>query len=92
MEPQKKIPKRQCLGCRTMKPKAELVRVVRSPGGEVSIDIKGKSPGRGAYLCKNGECMRKAEKNRAIQRALGVEIPQSIYEQLSLRTEVAYEG
>lgn len=56
---QKKIPMRQCLGCREMKPKRELIRAVKSPDGEVNLDFKGKMPGRGAYLCPNGECLKK---------------------------------
>ena len=58
----KKIPMRQCLGCREMKPKKELIRVVRSPEGEVSLDFKGKKPGRGAYVCPSPECLKKARK------------------------------
>ena len=67
----RKIPMRQCLGCRTMFPKRELIRVVRSPEGELSLDFKGKAPGRGAYLCPNLECLKKARKARAIERAVG---------------------
>lgn len=70
---QKKIPMRQCLGCREMFPKRELIRVVRSPEGELSLDFKGKAPGRGAYLCGKPECLKKARKSRAIERALSVE-------------------
>ena len=61
---QKKIPMRQCLGCREMFPKRELIRVVRSPEGELSLDFKGKAPGRGAYLCGKPECLKKARKSR----------------------------
>lgn len=71
---QKKIPMRQCLGCREMFPKRELIRVVRSPEGELSLDFKGKAPGRGAYLCGKPECLKKARKSRAIERALSVEV------------------
>ena len=84
---QKKVPLRQCLGCREMKPKKELMRVVRSPEGEVSLDFKGKSPGRGAYVCADADCLKKAVKSRALERALGVEIPETIYEALNERTE-----
>ncbi|MBQ8830807.1 MAG: YlxR family protein [Oscillospiraceae bacterium] len=84
---QKKVPLRQCLGCREMKPKKELMRVVRAPEGEVSLDFKGKSPGRGAYVCASAECLKKAVKSRALERALGVEIPETIYEALNERTE-----
>ncbi len=76
---QKKIPMRQCLGCREMKPKKELIRAVRSPEGVVSLDFKGKNPGRGAYLCKNPECLKKAKKSKALERALKSAIPDEIY-------------
>lgn len=84
---QKKIPMRQCTGCREMKPKRELVRVVRSAEGEISLDFKGKSPGRGAYVCPRAECLKKAEKSKALERALNVKIPDEIYSQLSQRME-----
>ena len=80
---QKKIPMRQCLGCREMKPKRELIRVVRSPEGDVSLDFKGKKPGRGAYVCPNEECLKKAVKSKALSRALEVPVPESIYEELA---------
>jgi predicted RNA-binding protein YlxR (DUF448 family) len=75
----KKTPMRMCLGCREMKPKRELIRVVRSPGGVVSLDFKGKSPGRGAYLCRDAGCLKRAVKSRALSRALGAEIPEAVY-------------
>ena len=74
----KKIPMRQCLGCREMKPKRELLRVVRSPEGEVSLDTRGKKPGRGAYVCPNADCLKKAVKTRALSRALETEIPDEV--------------
>ena len=83
----KKIPMRQCLGCREMKPKRELIRVVRSPENEVSLDFKGKMPGRGAYVCRNVECLKRAIKSKALSRAFGVEIPQSIMELLREQME-----
>ena len=67
---QKKIPMRQCLGCREMFPKRELIRVVRSPEGEITLDFKGKAPGRGAYLCGRPDCLKQARKRRAIERAV----------------------
>ena len=76
----KKIPMRQCLGCREMKPKRELLRVVRSPEGTVSLDLKGKANGRGAYVCRNSECLKKAIRSKAISRAFETEIPQEIYD------------
>lgn len=84
---QKKIPMRQCIGCRAEKPKRELIRVVRSPEGTLSLDFKGKAPGRGAYLCSNPECLKRAVKSRAIERALSVSVPQSVYDELSAALE-----
>lgn len=84
---QKKIPVRQCVGCRAQKPKRELIRVVRSPEGEVSIDSRGKKPGRGAYVCPDPECLKRAIKSRALGRALGVEIPEDIFDTLRAQME-----
>ncbi len=87
----KKIPLRQCTGCREMKPKRELIRVVRSPQEEISLDFKGKAPGRGAYVCPNMDCLKKAIKSRALERALNTKIPEEIYEQLSEQMETENE-
>ncbi len=84
----KKIPMRQCLGCREMKPKRELVRVVRSPQGELSIDFRGKAPGRGAYVCHDSACLKQALRSRAIERSLDTPIPQEIYDALIAQMEV----
>ena len=73
--------------CREMKAKKELVRVVRSPEGEISLDFRGKAPGRGAYVCPQAECLRRAIKSRALERGLDCQIPQEIYDQLLLRME-----
>lgn len=75
----KKIPLRQCVGCREMKPKPELIRVVKSPEGEVSLDFKGKKPGRGAYVCPDPECLKKARKSRALERAFSAPLPDEVY-------------
>ena len=83
----KKIPMRQCLGCREMKPKKEQIRVVRSPEGEISLDFKGKANGRGAYLCPNAECLKKAIKARALERAFETQIPPELYERLKQEME-----
>lgn len=85
----KRIPLRQCLGCREMKPKAELVRVVRSPEGAVSLDLRGKAPGRGAYVCRSADCLKKALRSKAVSRSLGVEIPPEIYDALAEQMEQA---
>ena len=84
----KKIPIRQCLGCREHKPKPELIRVVRSPEGEVSLDFKGKKPGRGAYVCPNPECLKKARKSRALERAFSAPLPDEVWEQLEEQMKV----
>lgn len=78
----KKIPMRQCLGCREMKPKGELIRVVRSPEGEISLDFKGKKPGRGAYVCPKEGCLAKAKKARSLERAFSAPIDAQVYEAL----------
>ena len=78
----KKIPMRQCVGCREMKPKKELIRVVRSPEGEISLDFKGKASGRGAYVCPDPRCLKKAIKIRALERALETRVEESLYETL----------
>ena len=78
----KKIPVRQCLGCREHKPKPELIRVVRSPEGEVSLDFKGKKPGRGAYLCPDPECLKRTRKSRALERAFSAPLPDEVWGQL----------
>ena len=85
----KRIPMRQCLGCREMKPKPELVRVVRSPEGAVSVDLRGKAPGRGAYICPSADCLKKAQRSKALSRSLGVEIPPAIFEALAAQMEAA---
>ena len=83
----KKIPMRQCVGCREMKPKKELVRVVRSPEGQISLDFRGKANGRGAYVCRRPECLKKAIKARALERAFSCQIPEEIYVQLQAEME-----
>ena len=84
---QKKIPMRQCLGCREMKPKRELIRIVRSREGAVSLDFGGKAQGRGAYICPSRECLKKAIKSKAIDRAFGAAVPDEIYGALEKQME-----
>lgn len=84
---QKKIPQRQCMGCRERKPKKELIRVVRGTDGNVSLDFGGKAPGRGAYLCPNPECLQKAMKSKSLDRSLEVTIPQEVYARLQKEME-----
>ena len=76
----KKIPQRQCAICREKKDKKDLLRVVRSPEGEISLDFRGKKPGRGAYVCHDLTCLQKARKSRALERALEVRIPPEVYD------------
>ena len=85
----KKIPLRQCLGCREMKPKKELIRVVRSPEGQVSLDFKGKKPGRGAYVSPSPECLKKARKARALERAFTAPMPDEVWEELEAQMKEA---
>lgn len=73
---------RQCVGCREMKPKKELIRVVRSPEGVVSLDFKGKLPGRGAYVCPQSGCLAKARKTKALERAFSAPLPPEVWEGL----------
>ena len=89
MQKPKKIPQRQCLGCREMKDKKALIRVVRSPEGAISLDFVGKKPGRGAYVCPNRECLAKARKSRALERAFSTQIPDQVYEELERQMEAA---
>ena len=84
---QKKIPMRQCLGCREMKPKRELIRAVKSPDGGISLDFKGKAPGRGAYICPNADCLKKAIKARALEKAFSAQIPDEVYKAISEQIE-----
>ena len=79
----KKIPMRMCVGCREMKPKKELLRAVRSPEGQVSLDATGKKPGRGAYCCYNAECLRRALKQGQLDRQLEVKLSPEVNEQLT---------
>ena len=83
----KKIPMRQCVGCREMKPKKALVRVVKSPEGVISIDLRGKAPGRGAYVCPSKECLRRAIKSGALARGFETTIPPEVLRQLEQQME-----
>ena len=79
---QKKIPQRQCMGCRERKAKRDMIRVVRGTDGTVSLDFGGKMNGRGAYVCPDPECLRKAQRAKALERSLEVPIPEEVYERL----------
>ena len=77
---EKKIPLRKCIGCGEMKPKKELIRVVKSPEGEISVDLTGKKSGRGAYICPDKSCFQKARKAKRLERALEAQIPENVYD------------
>ena len=79
---QKKIPQRQCMGCRERKAKKEMIRVVRCTDGTVQLDFSGKLNGRGAYICPKGECLKKARKAKSLDRSLEVTIPEEVYDRL----------
>ena len=88
----KKIPMRQCVGCREMKPKKELIRVVKSPEGAISLDFRGKLPGRGAYVCPDPACLKLAIKSRALERGFETAIPAEIYDGLVAKMEEGDHG
>ena len=84
---QKKIPQRQCMGCRERKNKRDMIRVVRTTEGTVSLDFSGKLNGRGAYVCPDAACLQKARKTRSLERCLEVEIPEDVYNRLTREME-----
>ena len=87
-----KIPMRRCTGCGEMKEKKSLIRIVRTPEGDIRLDRTGKINGRGAYLCDDPSCLRKAQKKRSLQRSLNTAIPDSIFDELAGRWEAAADG
>ena len=89
---QKKIPQRQCMGCRERKAKREMIRVVRGTDGNVSLDFGGKMNGRGAYICPNPDCLKKAQRSKTLERSLEVAIPEEVYERLHREIEVESHG
>ena len=84
---QKKIPQRQCMGCRERKNKRDMIRVVRQTDGTVSLDFGGKMNGRGAYICPQSECLKKAIRSKALDRSLEVTIPEEVYDRLAKEME-----
>lgn len=78
----KKIPLRQCVGCQQMKPKKDMMRVLKTPEDEMTLDTTGKKNGRGAYLCKDMECLKKARKNKGLERSFKMSIPDTVYDSL----------
>ena len=89
---QKKIPQRQCMGCRERKAKKEMIRVVRGTDGQVSLDFGGKMNGRGAYICPMAECLKKAQRSKSLERSLEVTIPEEVYDRLSKEMEETENG
>lgn len=85
----KKIPERMCVGCMEMKPKKELIRIVKNKEDEISIDITGKKPGRGAYICRNTSCLESAFKTKRLEKNLSHRIDEQIY--LKLKEEIENE-
>ena len=83
----KKIPMRQCMGCNEHKPKSELLRVVRDPEGGISLDFRGKKSGRGAYLCRDLKCLKRARKSHRIDRVLECEIPEEVWDTMEQEME-----
>lgn len=83
----KKIPMRKCVACQEMKPKRELLRIVRTPDKDVVIDLKGKKSGRGAYICFNDNCLEKAKKRKSLEKALEVKIPEDLYQNILVEIE-----
>ena len=89
---QKKIPQRQCMGCRERKAKKEMIRVVRGTDGAVTLDFGGKLNGRGAYICPDPACLKKAQKARSLERSLEVPVPDEVYARLEKEMEGAQNG
>ena len=89
---QKKIPQRQCMGCRERKNKRDMIRVVRRTDDIVSLDFSGKLNGRGAYVCPDMECLKKCRKTRALERCLEAEIPEDVYDRLEKEMEAGVNG
>ena len=87
MKTKNKIPMRQCTGCREMKSKKEMIRVIRTPEGDFLLDATGKKNGRGAYLCPSRECLDKARKNKGLERSFKQAIPKEVYEALEKEME-----
>ena len=93
MAVKKKIPMRKCVGCGEMKPKKELMRILKTETGEVVVDAAGKKNGRGAYICRSVDCFKSAVKSRGLERSFKQEIPQEVYDRLEKEMgEIDKEG
>lgn len=82
MNTNRKVPMRQCIGCQEMKSKKEMLRILKTAEGDVVLDTTGRKNGRGAYLCRSGECLKKARKNRGLERSLKMAVPSEVYDSL----------
>lgn len=87
----KKIPTRKCVACQEMKPKKELIRIVRTPEKEIEIDLTGKKSGRGAYLCFSNDCLQTAKKRKSLDRALEISIGDDTFEKIKMEIEKYHE-
>lgn len=87
---EKKIPMRQCIGCRQSVPKKNMLRIIKTPEGTMEIDFSGKKNGRGAYVCYSEQCLEKAFKNKGLEKSLGLSVPQEVY--LELQKELKKFG
>ncbi len=88
----KKVPVRQCVGCKEMKSKKELLRIIKTAGNEILLDATGRKNGRGAYICPNKECLFQALKNKGLERSLKSAIPQEVIEDLTKEMEIIAKG
>lgn len=88
----KKVPMRQCTGCGERKEKKDLIRIIRTPDEEIQIDFTGKKNGRGAYICNSVECLKLAQKRKALDRSLKTEIPAAVYEELAKEMDNREDG
>ncbi len=88
----KKVPMRQCVGCKEMKSKKELLRIIKTAENEILLDVTGKKNGRGAYLCPNAECLAQAVKSKGLERSLKTAIPREVIENLEKEMDTVAEG
>ena len=82
-----KVPLRQCVGCREMKSKRDMIRILKTPEGEFMLDPTGRKNGRGAYICRDAQCLEKAKKSKALDRSFRMSIPAEVYESLEREWE-----
>lgn len=87
---QRRVPLRKCIACQVMRPKKEMIRVVKTTNEEIEVDFTGKKSGRGAYICGTEESVETIRKNRALERALGISIPTEVYDRIAAEIEANY--